>query len=131
MNSPFNLPEMFLVGTSHITLRRTKLREAAALSAGTLAEKFTALADIQTAAVFLFGSAFFLRQSGDKLPYGGVYPLLVYILEKTSAAKGSAHESITEATEQGGSTAEKLFPQTAAVKGFGTTLSGLSKSLRA
>ena len=42
-----------------------------------------------------------------------------------------AHESITETTEHGGSTAETLSPDNKTLNAFGTTFSGESKSLNA
>lgn len=130
---------MLFVGTAHIALCGTKLREAAALPAGALTEEFTVLADVQPSAVLLIGGTPFLWQGGDKLAYGGVDALAVVFLKEAFSAKGlcavqaayAVQESITEATEQGGRTAENVPPEAVTPKPLGTTFSGLSKSLRA
>lgn len=125
------LPKMFFMRTVHFRLCGTQFHITAAFFTGTFSEKITAFAYFKSAAVFRFRSFSPLRKRVNHFPDRSVNSGQIGFRQQTFAAKRLAHESITETTEQGGSTAEILPLDNAALNAFGTTFSGEPKSLNA
>ena len=86
---------MIFVRAVHFPLCCPKLHEAAAFSAGALAQGFAAAADIQPAAVFCFIGFFLFGDQRDQVFYFRENSLWVDFLEKAFFAKGTVHSTIT------------------------------------
>ena len=123
-------PEMPFVGTMHILFGSPQLNKAPALPTGTLPERTASSADVKPAAVLAFTAPLFLGQSGYHFGNFFVYPLGVKLLEKAFFAERTAHFSVTQTTEQGGSSALTAPFSSLTSYSAGATRSGASKSLK-
>ena len=121
---------MPFVRTMYILLSSSQLNKAAAFPAGALSERAAPPAYVKPAAVLAFTAPLFLRQSGDHLGNFFVYSLWVKLLEKAFFAERSAHFSVTQTTEQGGSSALTAPFSSLTLYSVGATRSGASKSLK-
>ena len=126
----YTSPKMPFVGAVHILFCGSQLNKAAAFSAGTLTERSAFSADIKPAAVLAFTASPFLRQCGYKLGDLPVYPVWVKLLEKAFFAEWTAHFSVTQTTEQGGSSAVTVPFSSFTAYSAGAMRSGTSKSLK-
>jgi len=123
-------PKMLFVGAMHILFGSPQLNKAAAFPAGALSERATPPADVQSAAVLAFTAPLFLGQCGYHLGNFFVYPLGVKLLKKAFLAERTAHFSVTQTTEQGGSSALTAPFSSLTLYSVGATRSGASKSLK-
>ena len=121
---------MPFVRTMHILFSSSQLNKTAAFPTSSLSERTAPPAYVKPAAVLAFTAPFFLRQSGDHLGNFFVYPLGVKLLEKAFFAEWSAHFSVTQTTEQGGSSALTAPFSSLTLYSVGATRSGASKSLK-
>ena len=127
----YTSPKMPFVRTMHILLSSSQLNKTAAFSTSSLSERTAPSAYIKPAAVLAFTAPFFLGQSGDHLGDFHVYPVWVKLLEKAFFAERSAHFSVTQTTEQGGSSAVTVPFSSFTAYSAGAMRSGTSKSLQA
>lgn len=126
----YTSPKMPFVRTMHILLSSSQLNKAAAFPTSSLSERTAPPTYIKPAAVLVFTAPLFLRQSGDHLGNFFVYPLGVKLLEKAFFAEWTAHFSVTQTTEQGGSSAFTAPFSSLTLYSVGATRSGTSKSLK-
>ncbi len=127
----YTSPKMPFVRTMHILFSSSQLNKTAAFTTSSLSERIAPSAYIKPAAVLAFTAPLFLRQSGDHFGNFFVYPLGVKLLEKAFFAERSAHFSVTQTTEQGGSSAVTVPFSSFTAYSAGAMRSGTSKSLQA
>ena len=114
----------------HILLCSPQLNKTAAFPTSSLSKRTASSAYVKPAAVLVFTAPLFLGQSSYHLGDLPVYPLGVKLLEKAFFAEWSAHFSVTQTTEQGGSSAFTAPFSSLTLYSVGATRSGASKSLK-
>ena len=121
---------MLFVRTMHILFCSSQLNKTAAFPTSSLSERTAPPTYIKPAAVLVFTAPLFLGQSSYHLGDLSVYPLGVKLLKKAFFAERAAHFSVTQTTEQGGSSELTAPFSSLTLYSAGVTRSGASKSLK-